>query len=397
MSRREEREGRARHGSIPGDAEARRALSLGARVVRWWDRFASGEKSPRGLGVVVAGILVMASVLYGIGAWLALRLRASRRVRIAVPVVSVGNLVVGGTGKTPLVVHLARRLVSDGRTVAVVSRGYGRPEGGTVVVSRGDRPVASWERAGDEPYLIALLTKGARVVVSAKRHEAAQYAVENLGADVILLDDAYQHVQLARDLDILAVDARRPVGNGHLLPAGTLREHPLGVGRADVIVVTRCDTVGGAARVARTLAPLAPGVPIVETRMKPVELWEVGTGLSADVSSLRNGPVLALSSIAKPGDFERTLVKLDVNVAARVAFPDHHRYTDRDLEAVEDEIRGSGARAVVTTEKDAVRLSAWRPPVPVYALGIELEVTRGERLLGMALEKAISRRKRHGA
>ena len=150
-------------------------------------------------------------------------------------------------------------------------------------------------------------------------------------------------------------------------------------------------------RVARTLAPLVPGVPIVETRMKPVELWEVGTGLAADASSLRNGPVLALSSIANPGDFERTLVKLDVNVAARVAFPDHHRYTDRDLEAVEDEIRGSGARAVVTTEKDAVRLSDWRPPVPVYALGIELEVTHGERLLGMALEKAISRRKRHGA
>jgi tetraacyldisaccharide 4'-kinase len=371
------------------EPDARPAPGRQGGVAGWWGRFARGYGDTRGLGTAVAGLLVLSSVLYGVLASFSLWLRAFRPVAIDVPIISVGNLTVGGTGKTPLVVHLARRLMRRGRVVAVVSRGYGRRGRGTVVVSRGDRPIVPWLKAGDEPYLVALLTKGARVVVSARRSDGIRCAVQKLGADVILLDDAFQHVQLVRDLDIVTADARYPVGNGFLLPGGALREHPLGIGRADLIVATRCGDEG-ARRIAATIGPLVPEAPIVETRMKAVELWDVSTGLTVSLSEIRERAVLVLSSIAEPASFDRTLERLGIRPAARVTFPDHHRYSRRDLAAIEEEIRISQAATVLTTEKDAVRLSEWSPAVPVVALGIELAVTRGDEHLERALDRALS-------
>jgi tetraacyldisaccharide 4'-kinase len=364
--------------------------SPGARIHNWWRRVASGDDDARGLGIILQGLLVLLSVLYGIASSLLLWLRGARPERARVPIVSVGNLTVGGTGKTPLVVHIARLLSEQGREVAIVSRGYGRTGRGTVVVSRGEQPVVPWRKAGDEPYLMALLTKGVSVLAAARRADGIRHAVEKLRADVILLDDAYQHVQLARDLDIVTADARHPVGNGHLLPAGVLREHPLGIGRADLIVATRCDAAGGAQRVARTIGMLAGGAPIVETRMKPVELWELPAGRAMDVSGLIGKTVLALSSIANPGDFERTLANLGIRPAAHVALPDHHRYRRRDFAAIEKLIDGMRADVILTTEKDAVRLADWNSPVPIVALGIEIEILRGEEHLRRALRAAVS-------
>jgi tetraacyldisaccharide 4'-kinase len=329
-------------------------------------------------------LLVLGSVIYGILSSLVLWLRAARPASFDVPIVSVGNLTTGGTGKTPFVIYLARRLARAGRTVAVVSRGYRRSGGGVVVVSRGDRPLVRWHEAGDEPYLIALVTKGIRVVVAARRADGVRYAVGRLGADVVLLDDGFQHVELGRDLDILVVDAAHPLGNGHLLPAGVLREHPLGVRRAGLLVATRCDAAGGASRVARTLGALVPGVPIVETRMKPVEFWDVTSGATLSPSSLRGAAAFALSGIADPEGFERTLEAFDIHLAGRLFFPDHHRFTAGDLALVEEAVRAARASVILTTEKDAVRLAGWSPPVPLVALGIELEVLAGER--GLARE-----------
>jgi len=362
----------------------------GARVQRWWRRVAGGDDDARGVGVVLQGFLVLVSVLYGIVSSILLWLRSARPARASVPVVSVGNLTVGGTGKTPLVVHIARLLSDEGRRVAIVSRGYGRSGRGTVVVSRGERPVVRWREAGDEPYLMALLTKGVSVLAAARRADGIRHAVEKLRADVILLDDAYQHVQLARDLDIVAADARRPVGNGHLLPGGVLREHPLGIGRADLIVATRCDAADGARHVERTIGMLAGGAPIVETRMKPVELWELPAGNAMEVSGLVGKTVLALSSIANPDDFERTLRNLGIKPADHVALPDHHCYRRRDLAFIEKLVDELRAEAIVTTEKDAVRLAEWNAPVPVVALGIEIEILRGEEHLRRALRAAVS-------
>jgi len=369
------------------------ALTGFPRLADWWRGLAMGRDEPEGLNVAVAGVLVLLSVLYGIGAAVSLWFRALRPARFDVPVISVGNLVAGGAGKTPLTLYLARLLAGKGRKVAVVSRGYGRRSKGVVVVSRGEGPLVKWRDSGDEPYMMALLVEGVSIVVSERRRVGVRLAVEELGADVILLDDAFQHVQLARDLDIVAVDAAAPVGNGHLLPGGPLREHPSGVGRAGVLVATRCDRAGGAERVVGALGPLAPAAPVIETRMKPVVFWDVGTGDTVKAADLRKCGCLALSSIADPSDFERTLGRLRMNILGRLALPDHHDYSGDDVEVVVEAAREVGADTILTTEKDAVRLRPWLSRVPLVALGIELEVTCGRELLVEALNGVLSRRR----
>jgi tetraacyldisaccharide 4'-kinase len=366
-------------------------------LVEWWNAVARGRQEPRGAGAALEGCLVMLSVLYGMAASSSQWARSLRPARVGVPVISVGNLVAGGTGKTPLVVYLARLLAGEGRNVAIVSRGYGRRSRGPLVVSRGDGPAVSWQEAGDEPYLMALLTKGVRVLVAARRSDAIRAALAEAGTDAILLDDGFQHVQLARDLDIVAVDASAPLGNGHLLPAGTLRENPLGIARADVIVATRCDQARGGARlVGRTVGLLTPRAPVIETRMVAAELWDVGTGAAVDATEMRDMPALALSSIADPAGLSRTAREAGLSVVAEAAYPDHHAYGPADLDAVAARVLESGARLIVTTEKDAVRLAGWSPPVRLIAIGIELEVTRGRALLMEALGRALGSGGRHG-
>ncbi|MBD3347583.1 MAG: tetraacyldisaccharide 4'-kinase [Candidatus Eisenbacteria bacterium] len=367
----------------------RRHTRLRSVIIGRWSEIATGRREARGASAVLLGLLVLLSVPYGIATAITQWVRAGRSSRLDVPVISVGNLVVGGTGKTPLVIYLARLLGERGRKVAIASRGYGRRERGMVVVSEGGRPLVGWEHAGDEPVLIAMLTKGVSVVVCADRLAAARYAVDKLGADAILVDDGFQHVRLARDLDIVAADATRPVGNGHLLPGGTLRESPLAVGRADVIVATRCGSDTGFERVEATLGALAPELPVVATRMIPAEFWNVSTGAPVNPRDVRRHRCLALSSIASPTDFERTLKSVGVETVARMSFPDHHRYTESDHASALELARARGADMIMTTEKDAVRLSAWRPPIPLVALGIELEVLSGGEALERAVERAL--------
>jgi tetraacyldisaccharide 4'-kinase len=330
-------------------------------------------------------LLTFASLPYSIAVFVVLRLRSMRPVRVDVPVISVGNMVVGGTGKTPIVIYVARRLVKAGHSVAVVSRGYGRSGGGVVLVSRGERPIVAWREAGDEAYLTALLTRGAAVVVAKRRADGIRYAVDRLGAGAIILDDAFQHLQVARDLDVVAVDALHPIGNGMMFPAGTLREHPLGITRAGLIIATRCDSAGGADRVRGTLGALARAVPVVETRMRPAEFWDVATGKALEPGAFMASPLLAVSGIGDPGGFFSMLEGLGFALADRVAFPDHHAYDTQDLAELEERLEAVGARAVLTTEKDAVRLGGWRPAVPVIAVGIDLEVLRGQEFLDDAL------------
>jgi len=359
-----------------------------SRAAGWWRSMARGDELPRGFEWIPVGVLTLLSLLYGIGASFVLWARGWRPVRFDVPVISVGNVVVGGTGKTPLVVYLARLLQKKGRSVAVVSRGYGREGRDLVVVTRGDAPRIDWRKAGDEPYLTALLTKGVAVVVAAERARGVRYAVEKLGADAVLLDDAFQHVGLARDLDILVSDAARPFGNGYLLPAGPLREPPGGIRRAGLIVGTRA--ADDSQELRKAAEALAPGIPIVLTRMKPVELWDVVTGDTIRLKDLRERPVVALSSIANPLDFERTLERIGLRVVDHCIFPDHHAYEDGDLEDVIAVAAESGAGVIVTTEKDAVRLDRWRSPLRLVALGIEVEIVEGRAVFDRVVESAVA-------
>jgi len=332
----------------------------------------------------------MLSVPYGIGAAASSWTRALRPARAGVPIISIGNLVAGGTGKTPLTVTIARLMASEGRSVAIVSRGHGRRSRGVLAVSQGDGPAVAWQDSGDEPYLMALLTRGVPVFVARRRIDAVRAALAERPLDAILLDDGFQHVGLSRDLDIVAVDASAPLGNGRLLPAGLLREHPLGIARADLIVATRCDrSRGGSRLVARTLGPLAPRAPIVESRMVAAELWDVATGASVPAADLRGVPAVALSSVADPAGFGLTAREAGLEVVAELPFPDHHAYDPSDHGAVGALARQAGARIIATTEKDAVRLAGWQPPLPLIAVGIELEVTRGRAHLVDALATAL--------
>lgn len=299
--------------------------------------------------------------------------------RAGVPVISIGNITTGGTGKTPFTVMLARMLSRAGRRVAVVSRGYRRerPSKEPLLVSDGKEIRCDVGSAGDEPYLIArslLNAEGGRVmvVVCADRRAAADMA-ESLGAEVVILDDGFQHRRLHRDLDIVLLDAEKPLDNSQLLPAGRLREGPRSLKRADVLVLTRSDGVNIDDRFRNSLSP---AVPVYQAHHRPLPLasiddWRSGTRESAPTAI--RGKVLLFSGIARPESFEAIARQADLAVAGHLRFPDHHWYGKADLERIE--AAGNSFEAVVTTEKDAVRLpEGWRLGARLLVLGIEMEL-----------------------
>jgi tetraacyldisaccharide 4'-kinase len=298
------------------------------------------------------------------------RLLSAERVE-GLRIVSVGNVNVGGTGKTPAVLHLAEILVQAGRKVGILTRGYGRRSKEPLTFTGRD-PLPSVEDAGDEPLLLARRCPQARVLVGANRRAMARRARDEFGLDIVLLDDGFQHRRLARDEDIVVVDEAVGFGNGHLLPRGPLREPLSALHRATLFWVRA--TQSPAAR----LPPL-PG-PQVRTRYQPTA-WVDPAGTLHPAGALSGVPVLALAGLARPGGFLRTLRQLGVDVRGSALFPDHHRFTPGELRAVEASATRHGAR-VVTTEKDAVRLPR---EFEAWTVRLGVEVLEGEPLLRSAL------------
>ncbi len=335
------------------------------------------------LGAVLAAALLPLSALYGL-------VVAARNVlydlgilrvrRVEVPVISVGNITAGGTGKTPFVIMLAGLLARSGRKVAVVSRGYrrGKASKGPLVVSDGMGIKCAVDQSGDEPMLAAsrLLKEGVLVLVCPDRIKAA-VAAREMGAKVVVLDDGFQRRSLYRDIDIVLLDHKKPFHNGFLLPSGLLREPPSSLRRADMVVMTRAgedgtrDTVGRRTR---------PGVPVITARHRPGALldygeWRKGTG-RAMVEGV-SGPVLLFSGIANPGSFEESAASGGLKIGAHLRFPDHHHYAPGDLKKLE--AAAAGYAALVTTEKDAVRLpEEWAPEARLLVLQIDLVMTSSE-------------------
>jgi tetraacyldisaccharide 4'-kinase len=336
----------------------------------------SGQARGLGPGTQRAG-LWLASVPYGwaVGARNWLYDRGWRRShRAVVPVVSVGNLTAGGTGKTPCVEYVARYYRRLDRRVAILSRGYGGAGG------RNDEAMVLEENLPDVPHL-----QGAdRVLLAA-------LAVEELESEVLVLDDAFQHRRLARDLDVVLIDVTDPWGHGHLLPRGLLRESPRRLRRAGVVVLTRCDQVpaGEVARVRGRVARLAPGVPVAETTHRPVELVNRE---AAPLERLRGRPVAAFCGLGNPEAFRRTLLGLGADVAAFRTFPDHHGYTRADVADLTAWARQQPPECVVvTTQKDLVKLRLTRlGPCELWALRVRLHVEAGQDLLDRQLERVIS-------
>jgi tetraacyldisaccharide 4'-kinase len=313
-------------------------------------------------------------------------------------VVVVGNLTVGGTGKTPVVEKLARALNERGRKVAILSRGYKSKapplwkkwwywlshteEPPPRVVSDGNRVLLDSEQAGDEPYMLARNLPGVVVLVDKNRVKAGAYAIKRYGCDTLVLDDGFQYLHLKGRLNLLLVDKTNPFGNGHLLPRGILREPIKHVRRADYVFLTKSDGRRDPDLEA-LIARHNPQADMIECAHRPRYLQRIGTedgqpDARRGLEWLRGRRVFAFSGIAAPDSFEKFLRDLGALLMGRERFLDHHRYSARDLGALLDRARRSGAECMVTTEKDAVRLPPFEADsLPVYYLRLEIEIIRG--------------------
>jgi len=318
--------------------------------------------------------------LFGVGARLRRHLYglpgAVRRVDL--PVISVGNLTVGGTGKTTIVAWLVRRLQERGRRPAVVSRGYlGRAGRGPLVVSRGDGPLVESRVSGDEPYLLARTLPGAVVVAGSDRVEGCRAAAE-AGADVVVLDDGFQHLRLGRDLDLVLLDAHSPFGNYRLLPAGSLREPASGLGRADVVLITRSRSEENFEVLERVVRRYHPDVPILRSGHRCSGFFDPD-GNAVDPPAR----VVAFCGIGNPEAFVTDLESQGVEVAAFRPFRDHHAFSDDDWKALVETARAHDA-TLLTTEKDLVRLTPGlraSAEATVVAMRIEAVVHDADSLL----------------
>jgi tetraacyldisaccharide 4'-kinase len=328
--------------------------------------------------------LTLLSLVYGV----ILRLRVLvysagllRSFRLPKPVVAVGNLTVGGTGKTPMTLYLARWFMERGKRVVVLSRGYGGSlEGAIRIVADVNTILLSPGEAGDEPYLIAASLPGVMVVIGADRYRAGSLVLERLEPDIFILDDGFQHLRLKRDLNLLLLDCAKPFGNGRTLPAGTLREPVAAAGRADLVVFTRCnghepadviDKPWCAASHRLTGAlPLSGGMPLAFRALQP----------------LRG---IAFAGIAEPVLFFESLEREGARLAATLAFPDHCKYGEPEIAALCRLKETSRADYLITTEKDAVKLASFRERLgTVYAAGLELRFADAGPLEA-ALEKLL--------
>ncbi len=289
------------------------------------------------------------------------------------PVLSVGNLASGGTGKTPFVRWLANELLGRGIRPSVLTRGYGRASRGGVVVSDGAGAVASVRDSGDEAAVLARALPRVPIVADADR-VAAAWRVETLVPDVAvhLLDDGFSHVALARDLDVVLLDATAPDAGGALLPLGRLREPLASLARADLVVVTKCEQADPAP--ARDLAARwAPGAPVYHATTRVVGIRD-DSGEEVRAGDLPGKTLIAVAALARPDSFLATLASLGIAPAGVETFRDHDPYAPFAVGRIERAAEEAGATAVVTTEKDAVKLEG-RLKLPLFRVAVEMGVT----------------------
>jgi len=291
------------------------------------------------------------------------------------PVISVGNLTVGGTGKTPTVQYLCRGLTVRDFHPAVLSYGYGGSLSGRLgVVSDGTQVILNPNEAGDEPVMLASSLPGIPVLVCNHRTASGRAAIRDFGADVLILDDGFQVWKLRRDLDIVLLNASRPFDNGRLLPAGRLREPPSALKRADCLILMGRSDESGEAETLSLIRRFAPDARVFCGKFVSSSLVSVADGSRVELQALRDKKVFALSSIADPCSFEETVAECGAVIVGHGRYPDHHLYSAGDIAHINREARGAGAELIVTTEKDAVKLVGRDFSMPVLALRIELEL-----------------------
>ena len=360
----------------------------------------------RGLRAWVARwVFLGLSQIYALVVMLRLWLYRERYIHdhhLGVPVISIGNLTVGGTGKTPVVELFARTLRDKGRAVAILSRGYKSkravpppllrrwaarlnlvekpPEPPPRVVSDGKEVLLDSYMAGDEPWMLATNLPGVPVVVDKNRVKAGRHAIEQFQSDVLLLDDGMQYLKLKHRLDIVLIDRTAPFGNGFMLPRGTLREPAKHLKRASYIFITKSDETPNT-KLIEEIRQYNRDAEIVECRHRPMHFKNMGTGELMDITDLKGKYVGALSGIAVPESFEHGLRKLGAKVEATARFADHHRFTEREIKQFIDRCVRRDLEFIVTTEKDIVRFPKLpKFDIPIIFMRVEIEILRGQEV-----------------
>jgi tetraacyldisaccharide 4'-kinase len=308
---------------------------------------------------------------------------------VGVPVISVGNITVGGTGKTPFVEFLLREVIGKERVVAVVSRGYGRSTHGTQVVSDGVSMHGTAQTSGDEPHQIAQKFPQVIVIVDEDRVRGATHAIMNHKAEVIILDDGFQHRSIARDLDIVMIDGIEPLNTQLLLPAGRRREHLSSLKRAHAMAIS------GLSGNEKYLDSL-PSAPIVRVQSVPKYFRRVSNGAIHSLSDFKGKVCVTFCGIARPEQFKNMMQDIGLSVTDSISYSDHYQYTVADLQLIKKQIESGKTDMLVTTEKDAVRLQAPElmnivSTLPLYYLEIETRVVQGEEKLRTLVHRAIDR------
>ncbi len=356
-------------------------------MIRMW-------KSPF-LGVVLWPF----SIFYRLGLIvrnLLFKLNIFSAVRLDVKVISVGNVTVGGTGKTPCVESVARLLKKKGCRVAVLSRGFGRKRKGIVVVSDGEKVNVNVDQTGDEPMALAKNLSGIPVIVGKDRAETGRLAIQNWGVDVLLLDDAFHNQQVKKDFDIVVMDSTNLWGNGRVLPAGPLRESLHGLERADTIILSRVNESQGRETGINRIQRFSDAR-LFSAIHKPVHWVSIQDNKKYELNTLKDKKGIAFAGIGNPDSFQNTLRSIGIELADYIVFRDHHGYRASDLKKIIQRAKAKKAEVLVTTEKDHVRLPPhWNPPIPVYFLKIEFEIQKGFQGLNQLLDSVLTPQKDGG-
>jgi tetraacyldisaccharide 4'-kinase len=292
---------------------------------------------------------------------------------VGAPVISIGNLTTGGTGKTPMVEWISTQLAAEGHRVCIITRGYRRKSSGRLLVADNERVLSNVDEAGDEPFLLAQKLAGkAAVICDGNRVAAAQWAIANLGTEVIVLDDAFQHQRIKRTLNLLLIDATNPFGNSRLLPAGILREPQTELARADCIIITRANESTKANELRTHIRGITPQVPFFTCRTRLNCIQPISRSAGSNDERITQ-VVAAFCGIANPNSFFDLLGREGYDVVQKRVFRDHHDYSQTDVDDLIRDAASGAAKALITTEKDAVKLAALNFSLPCYAANTSIE------------------------
>jgi tetraacyldisaccharide 4'-kinase len=297
-------------------------------------------------------------------------------VKLPCPVISVGNIAVGGTGKTPCVIMLARMLQSHGFKPAILSRGYGGSSTKSVnIVADGKNILLDSKTAGDEPFLMAQSLRSIPIIVGPQRIKTGKTAINRFGANVLICDDAMQHRQIFRDINLVLLDGQDPLGNGHVLPRGKLREPIAGLKRASAFLLTRTNETPKTDNINKKLSQTG-NIPIFTSIHKLKDVIKGDYSDKWPIAGLKGKKVCAFCGIAKPDSFKKSLLAAECHILSLDTFPDHHNYSRAELEIIKSKFYNNKADLIITTQKDGMRLQNFAEFLSIiYMMRIEMKIT----------------------